>query len=213
MDMDFMGAFKKPFTDFKKLLIGIALSILPIINFFATGYMLAIAKKEMKKDKGLPEWAEWGNLFVKGLLSVIIGIIYALPLILAVVIFAFPLIKAAIAAGVTSQAGLISMITSSMGGMMGTIGLIAVLLLFIAYIVPSAVLHYIAADKFGEAFKFGSVLKKAFSGNYCVAWIVGMVYSSVLGYAVGFIPYAGSAISGFVSGVTMYSLLGEAFKE
>jgi len=67
--MEFEIAFKKPFTNFKKLLIGILISILPIVNLFATGYLLQVAKSTIKKKKELPEWSGWGDLFVNGLIA------------------------------------------------------------------------------------------------------------------------------------------------
>ena len=85
--MDFETNFKKPFTDVKKLLIGILLSIVPVVNFLAVGYMLETARKSMKKDTSLPEWEGWGDLFVKGLLSIVIEAIYFIPAAIVGLIF------------------------------------------------------------------------------------------------------------------------------
>lgn len=198
--MDFASAFKKPFTDVKKLIIGILLSIIPIVNFFATGFMMETAKMEMKKKKMLPEWASWGDLFVKGLLAFVISIIYALPMLIIGAIVAWPAINSMMNSG--------SMMWGSLGG---GIAVVLLLGLLVAYIVPSALLHFIKDGKFGSAFKFGSIFKKAFKGQYFVAWIVAMLYSFALGAILGNIPVIGSAASGFVTGITMFSLLGEIF--
>ena len=83
--MEFSTALKRPFSDLKTFIIGSALSILPIINFFAFGYILEAAKLTLKKKNTLPEWNNWGNLFVKGLLSVLIGFIYMIPGMIAMI--------------------------------------------------------------------------------------------------------------------------------
>ncbi|MBU4242306.1 MAG: DUF4013 domain-containing protein [Nanoarchaeota archaeon] len=201
--MDFQSAFKKPFTDVKKLIIGILLSIVPIVNFFATGFMMETAKMEMKKKKMLPEWAAWGDLFVKGLLAFVISILYALPMIIIGAYVAWPLLKSAIGTGVVPMA--------MWGGLSGGIAVVLLLGLLVAYIAPSALLHFVKDGKFGAAFQFGSVFKKAFKKEYFLAWIVAMLYSLVLGSILSYIPVIGSAASGFIAGVTMFSLLGEVF--
>ena len=75
--VDYQSAFEKPFTDIKKLLIGILFSIVPIINFFARGFILECSGLgKTKPSKKMPEWKDFGSLFVKGLLYFIITIIY-----------------------------------------------------------------------------------------------------------------------------------------
>ncbi|MBU2590080.1 MAG: DUF4013 domain-containing protein [Nanoarchaeota archaeon] len=224
--MDFQSAFKKPFTDVKKLIIGIGiagvasaigkigtipsiskigiivgtLAILGLmINFLTTGFMLETAKMEMKKKKMLPEWTAWGDLFVKGLLAFVISAIYMLPMAIIGAIVARPLISS------TLSTGEISMVMS--GGIM----VLLLLGLLIVYIAPSAILHYIKDGKFGAAFQFGSVFKKAFKGQYFIALIVAMIYSIILGSILNILPYVGSGFAGFISGITMFSLLGEVF--
>lgn len=74
-------AIKRPFSDWKKLGIGGLMYLIPLVNIitglFAYGYGLLCAKTA--KEKKLPEWKNWGDLFVKGLLAAIIGIIYFIP--------------------------------------------------------------------------------------------------------------------------------------
>jgi hypothetical protein len=53
--VDYTVSIKRPFSDFKKLLIGIVLSIIPIVNFIALGYQLNCAKTAMKKKYEHPD--------------------------------------------------------------------------------------------------------------------------------------------------------------
>src|SRR3989344_7690417 len=80
MSFNYLGAIKRPFADFNKLLIGVLFLLIPIVNiatgFFVRGYRLEAAKNYNKK---LPEWRDFGKLFVRGLLSWVISIIYLMP--------------------------------------------------------------------------------------------------------------------------------------
>jgi len=208
--MDFETNFKKPFTDVKKLLIGILLSIVPVVNFLAIGYMLETARKTMKKDSSLPEWEGWGDLFVKGLLSVVIEAIYFIPAAIVGLIFMWPLMAKAMPMMVAGQIPNVGEMISGMGSAMMGLGLAGLLALFAAYAAPSAILHFLNGN-FGDAFKFGDVLKKAFSGTYLMVWTLFILYSMVLGSVLGYVPYIGGAAATFIAGITGFSLIAEAF--
>jgi hypothetical protein len=208
--MDFETNFKKPFTDVKKLLIGILLSIVPIVNFLAIGYMLETARKSMKKDTSLPEWTGWGDLFVKGLLSIVIEAIYFIPAAIAGMIFLWPVMSSAMPMMMQGQIPNIGQLIANMGPAMMGLALAGLLGLFAAYVAPSAIFHFLNGG-FNDAFKFGSVLKKAFSGTYGMAWTLFILYSMVLGAVLGYVPYVGSAAATFIAGITGFSLIAEAF--
>lgn len=206
--MDFETNFKKPFTDIKKLLIGILLSIVPIINFFSVGFMLETAKRAMKRDSSLPEWDNWGDLFIKGLVSIVIEALYIIPAVIIGMIFFMPkmmnLMPMVVAGKMPDFTGMLT------APVIGGLAIAGILALLAAYIVPSAIFHYLNGT-FGDAFSFSSVFKKAFTGKYAQAWLLFMLYSMVLGGILGYIPYVGSAAASFIAGITGLSLLGEAF--
>jgi len=79
--MDLKFALQRPFTDIKKLLIGILLSVIPLVNLFSFGYQIECARLTLKKKKNLPEWKNWKELFINGLLYFIIVLIYFIPVI------------------------------------------------------------------------------------------------------------------------------------
>lgn len=217
LTMDYETAFKKPFTDLKKLLIGILLGIVPIVNFFVSGYVVRTAKNAMEKDSSLPEWQNWGELFVNGLLYMVIGLLYMLPALVVGIVSLWPVLPSMISS-YTSQmmpnAAQMPDITQMMaGGMVGGLALMALLVLAAAYILPSAILHF-ANNGFGAAFKLGNVLSNAFTGRYFLAWLVFALYSSALSGLLSRLPYVGfvgSAFAVFVGGVTGFTLLAEAF--
>jgi len=213
--VDFTRAIKRPFTDLTKFIIGSALSIIPIVNFLAIGYELKCAKLAMNGDYKLPEWDEWGDLFVKGLLSVIIGIIYAIPVIIIVVLLIVAMVG-------TGMQGVASGINAGPGAGMGGGGLLAgmgisfvvilALGLVLAYILPSVMMTFVSNDfKFESAFRVGEIVKKTLNSDYLVTWIVVGVYTIVLSVILAFIPFIGTAIASFATGVTMMTAFGELY--
>ena len=66
-----------------KIIIGGVLSIIPIINFIATGYMVKVMKNSINKTPGMPEWKGFGDYYVKGLILFVIALVYMIvPLII-----------------------------------------------------------------------------------------------------------------------------------
>lgn len=79
--VEYLEALKRPFSDMKKLLIGIILGGIPLINLIVVGYTLVctgFTSVKISKDS-LPEWENYGDLFMKGLMSAIIGFILFIP--------------------------------------------------------------------------------------------------------------------------------------
>ncbi len=97
------------------------------------------------------------------------------------------------------------------------------LAIVIAYITPYAVLLWIDMDSFKEAFSIKHVFSNAFTMTYFTAWFAGLVYSLVFGvlitvinYYIAFtvvIPVLLLGFYRFISGVTIMTLLGEAFRK
>ena len=204
--VNYKEAFKRPFQDIKKLLIGTILYIIPIVNFLAIGYQLFCAKSAMKKDYKLPEWKNWGDLFVKGLLSLIISIIYAIPIIIISIFVIGTAIFAYFGQGMDSITTLVA--TAGVG-----IIILLIIALLTAYITPMAIMAYVSNFNFGNAFNFGIVFKKAFTGKYLITWLLMLLYG-IIGTAIfAFIPVVGGALAGFIVGVTAFTAYGEVYAE
>lgn len=78
---DFFFIFDKISEDYhwkKKLLIGAVLSFIPIVNFFALGYLSEYARQILKdKDNlSLPEWERPVTLFISGFWFFLIILVY-----------------------------------------------------------------------------------------------------------------------------------------
>ncbi|MBN1882690.1 MAG: DUF4013 domain-containing protein [Deltaproteobacteria bacterium] len=88
--IDLKKAITYPFDDEqwpRKLLIGFALFLVPIVNFFVVGYAYRIFKTALRKeDLSLPEWDNWKDLFVNGFkVCVIILCYFFIPLVFRIV--------------------------------------------------------------------------------------------------------------------------------
>ena len=210
-------AIKRPFKDVKKLLIGIVISMIPIVNLIAAGYFLKCANSGMKKNFRPLVWEKWGDLFIKGLVALAIGLIYAIPLIIAL----FWVFKKALgglmlaayfnkASSFGAEAGLANIPFG-----FGAIFVIIILAFVIGYVSSGAILNYARTWKFESAFAFKEIFRRIFRGTYFVTWILGAIYVAIVSVVLSFIfffaPWIGTGIASFVTGVTYYTLLGQAF--
>jgi len=229
--VNYEEAIKKPFTDLIKLVIGIVLSIIPIISWIAKGFMIeSSGLGKTKVSKKMPEWKNWGYLFIKGLASDIIFVIYAIPAILVFIIgvgYAIGSLSSiflgAIPPGMmgeTSPGPMEDLIRENWTELLPTLITLApilllglILLLIAFYLTPIAVLNYVKTKKFSKAFDFGAVLKKALTGKYFVAWITVIVITAIVTVILSFIPIIGPAIAIFIMGVFSYSLYGQVYRE
>ncbi|MBA2840427.1 hypothetical protein HNP87_000959 [Methanococcus maripaludis] len=195
--MDFERAFKFPTDDpdwIKKVVIGAILSIIPIVNFISFGYALELLKNIIDSKEELPEWSEFGGKFVKGLVAVIIYIIYML--IPAIIMFVF--------GGTSIMAMANGHDAAIAGGIVGfgiTMLLVILLAFVIGFIIPMAIANYIAYDEFGAAFRFSQIfdkIKDNFS-DYIIMYLIIIVVGAVSGFLAGLIPFIGMLIAVFIN--------------
>ncbi len=209
--VDYGGAFKKPFQDITKLIIGIVLMIIPIVNFISMGYFIEVTKKTLNKDNNLPEWANWGQLFIQGLVTAVIGLIYFIPALILLMVAAAPLIGVIVSSATTGADP-----TAALGGAIAGAGVLfflaALLVLVTIFVVPMAIVFY-ARGGFSAAFKVGEILKACLTGNYIISWIIVMIVSLILGLVLGIVPFVGGAIAGFYMGLVEYSLFAQVLNE
>lgn len=205
--MDLVNVIKRPFSDIKKFLIGVILSVLPIVNFLPVGYSLECAKLSMQKDKSLPEWTNWGRLFLRGLSVLLIGIIWMIPAIILGII-AFVMFGQDILSLSTGYAA-----TSGLWIILSAVLFVAMITI---YVMPSAVLGYVAYDNIKESFNFSEVLRKAFTKRYFKAWIIATIITFVLSIIGGAIPLLNVVLSpaaSFAGTIITMTLLGEVYPE
>jgi hypothetical protein len=213
--MGYMEAIKRPFSDLTKLVIGVIIMLIPIVNLIGLGYFLQCARQTMKKSSALPEWTGWGSLFVTGLIAAIITVIWAIPtMIVAWLTIGTVLMSIAPAIATGGMMGLVSAITASIGTLMIGMAVTLVVGIIFGLLGTAAVLRYADKNNMGAAFEFSAIMGSAFKGGFIAAWIVGIIYTVLLTLVLGaIIPFVGSAIAMFLAGVAMWTMLAEAYKQ
>jgi Sec-independent protein secretion pathway component TatC len=79
------------------LLLGIIFSwmlLIPLILAYAllSGYGVEILRQVVRGDLDkLPEWDDWGALLIEGVKVIVIGLVYALPLIIVALCLGVPI--------------------------------------------------------------------------------------------------------------------------
>lgn len=154
--MDLGRAFRFMFNDpgwLVKLLIGGVVALIPVIgSIVVSGYSYTVARNVARgNDHTLPEWNEFGDMLVRGLIGIVVGLAYGLPAIL----IGGCLGAALGTAGATAE-------RDGGGGGIAALAVCVYPIFFLALLVCNAlalvaIARYLATDQFGEAFKVGAV--------------------------------------------------------
>lgn len=205
--MEIEKAIKSPLEDqdwIKKILIGGIISLIPIVNFIATGYIAQALKRTMQGEPDLPEWGKWVEDFIRGLKVAIIGLIYLLIPILIIIssVGTATLIRGELAAVLSAGVGI----------------LIAIILaLILGFMLPMAIAIFMENEDFGAAFRFGEVIEriKMVLTDYIVAYAVLIILGFVVGF-LGLIPVLGFILvifGNFYIGLVAAKMFGELYTE
>jgi len=175
--MNIGKAFTYVFDDeswITKILLGGILGIIPIVNFAVFGYMVeTIRNVAQGLDRPLPEWSEFGEKFVKGLMVLIIGFVYGIPLFL--LMGCFWAVTLAVGGAEGNQENLLALLSIVQGCLALPYGLV------IGILSPAILVNYAVTGELGSAFRFGEIfgLITGNLGNYIIAilltWVAGLI--------------------------------------
>jgi hypothetical protein len=188
--MDIGKSFSFPFEDerwLSKSVIGAIVAAVPIVNFAWLGYLVDVVRNVMAGNpKPLPEWSDFGEKWVRGLLLTFASMIYAIPVL---VLACIPL---TMLGGLSASQN--SNLSDQLGGLLAGVGgifgcLILVYSLFLTFILPAIYINYARNSTFGALFEFGRIIKIASDelGKYVTAWLVSLLAGIVVGLVVGVI--------------------------
>jgi hypothetical protein len=221
--VDYLGNIKKPFSDIKTLIIGMILSLIPIVNLLVSGYALKVAEDTIKGKKALREFAinDIVEYIVKVVLSIVVGIVYMIiPLVLIGVGIGGALL------GVASDITALSdpaMAVETFAGALGSGGIFLVigglLGLIAGIMLPMALMKWLKTGTLGAAFNVGDVIGSVLTADYIITLIVAFLYSIVVSAVAAAIagllaitvvlPLLVFALAGFVTNVTVMSMYAE----
>jgi hypothetical protein len=143
--MDFMRAVSFPYDDDEwpvKFIVGTLLSLIP---FFGPGYQVRVARRMIRGERNpLPRTDELGQVFVDGLMAVIAGFVYFLPMILVACVLLFPAL-------VTGNSSTGTLLLCVCGG--------CVLLLALLYTIPAFGLYWTGVIRYAETGNFSSFMQ------------------------------------------------------
>jgi hypothetical protein len=234
--VDFVEALKRPFLDLQKALIGVLLGSIPLVNLTVLGYTLVSSgfTKEKVEKNSLPEWTNYGDLFMKGLVAALIGFLLFLPNTL---IFFGAFGTVASSPAVSQMLGGISpdtwtrifegqitdmqmedwfaqnwtQIVPLLLSATPYLILGSVLALLASYVMPVIILAWLKEDNIGAGFRW-EVVNKTMSMDYLVNWVAVALVGMVVSALVSRIPLLGTGISMYVTGVFSYTVFAEIYE-
>ena len=184
-NMDWGKSFTYMFDDkdwVTKVLIGGLLSLIPVVNLVVVGYVLKALKNVAEgAEQPLPAWDDFGDYFMKGLVSVLGALVWAIPIfILAGITAVLSWLTGYDSADTTQVSTPFVLCIWSMSCVSGLYGL------FLGLVLPAAFAQYAVRGDFGAFFRFGDIFKfiKVNLGNYIVALLLACVAQFIGSFGV-----------------------------
>lgn len=218
--MDTGKSFSFPFEDnqwLSKLGIGAVVTMIPILNFAWSGYMVELIRNVMNgAPQPLPNWDDLGKKLSDGFLLFVAGLIYALPILVIACLPLGMMVIPGILSGNQDMQGIANAIAG-----VSSVLFIGLLCLFIIYglilsvVYPAILVLYAREGTFASCFKF----REAFdligrnTSTFFTAWAVSIAASLGVGLAAGFaqlvlnfIPCIGQIVSLVLTvGIVVYT--------
>jgi len=216
--MDIGKSFGFMFKDeswVSRVLIGGLLGLVPILNFVIYGYMLEVIKNVSEdRELPLPTWDDFGGKFMRGLMVVIAGLIYSIPLIVIWVVY---FVAVMLMGGVASSG---EQMSNAGGGLFLVCGIpvccISLIYGIVVYlfIMCPGLMRYADSGEFGVFFRFAENFKLATAnlGQYVVMLLVILVAS--LAGIVGVVVFCiGVLFTSFWTLLVTGHLLGQYWRQ
>lgn len=232
------NVFRFPFYDPKwqnKLLIGSLLGfanwIIPIVPLLPVlGYFARVLRAGARNEDpaNLPEWDDWGDLFMDGLRQFGVSFLAFLPsTIIFLAAYAVYMVLILSMSSIEQSGGTGPALATVFGAMLVLfVGMAVGMLLFLlsALVMPPAAAHVAVQRRFSAAFEFGrwwGILKANFLGFMVALGIFVVIYSlmlfitQILYMTLIFcclVPFVLMPLTVY-GGIILYRLLGQAYGE
>ncbi|EMA58615.1 DUF4013 domain-containing protein [Halorubrum kocurii] len=185
------------------------LSVLLLPAFVIVGYLVRVLEQTIAGEEVPPEFDDWGDLLMKGVIGSVITIAYT---VIPVIVYA---VVVAVVGGTSGAVG------GDAGALIGVVGVLLALafipvLFLIYYAVPAALSAYAARGEIGAAFDLDLLKPALFSTEYLVAVLMPIVVAVVIWIvtAVLAITVVGILLLPFVQfygQVAVFRMFGSAF--
>ena len=182
--MNLGKAFSFAFEDkdwLKKLGIAGLVMLIPLIGqLTVSGWSLEVTRRVIQREpETLPDWGAFGEYLVRGLKMFVIGLVYALPIILLSICANLPVMF--LGNGNDETVGSIIGLLSACIGCLSAIYGIA-----LWFVIPAALANFVVTGEIGAAFRFSEViaLVRAAPSAYLLALLGGIVAGLIAGLGV-----------------------------
>ncbi len=179
------------------ILVGLAL-FLPLM-----GYMFETLKSVRDgQPTPLPEWGDFGGLFSKGGMVVVIAIVYYIPAILLYCAsFAMQLGAAQLDSDVAQMAGIALICVSCLQILAALAG---------GFLFPAALIRYAQYETLGAAFQFGEIFSfiRDNIGDYIIVFLLAWVAGLIAGFGI-ILCFIGVFFTSFWSMLVSANLYGQ----
>ena len=154
------------------------LSVLVLPAFVLLGYLVRVLETTVDGSDDPPEFVDWGELLVTGVVGTVITLAYTVVPIVGYVLLVVVLVGTGGAVG------------GDLGALVGVAGLLVTLalipvVLVVYYAVPAALTAYAAHGEIGAAFDLAALKPTLFSTEYLVAVFMPLVVAVGLWIATG----------------------------
>jgi hypothetical protein len=203
--VDIGSSFTYMFEDdnwIKKIAIGGVVSVIPIVNFAAIGYLVQVIRNvRAGQPLPLPEWDQFGQYFIDGLWNFVIFLVWSIPIL---VIICLVVMGGLVLGNSQGAVAAYTIISSCLGCLAGLWALV------LGVLYPAILIRYTEVGELMAGFRFGEVfgIISADVGSYFIVvvltWLAGVIALLGLVCVVGVIFTAFWAI--LVSGNLMGQL-------
>ncbi len=192
--MDIGKSFSYPFEDKQwaaKLGLGGLIALVPILNFAWSGYMIEIVRRVVRNDpEPLPDWSDLGKKFMDGLMLMLAGLVYSLPMLILICLPLGFMILPGILAGSGDMQELTEVLAAAGGFLALCLScLFVVYALALSVVYPAITVQYAREGTFAAFFQFREILAQISrnAGQFFTAWGVYLGAALGLGFVSGII--------------------------
>jgi hypothetical protein len=190
--MNIEKSFRFPFEDkewISKLGLGALITMVPIVNFAWSGYLVDIIRNVMNNTiEPLPTWDDLGKKFSEGLILFAAGLVYASPIL---ILMCLPLSMVAFSGLISGNSNMedLARVITDAGGVL-FYGLLCVFVFYaiaLSVIYPAILILFSREGTFASCFKLREVfdLISKNAGPFFTAWGLSLVGGFGVGLVIG----------------------------
>ena len=199
--MNIGKSFSFPFEDkqwISKLGLGAVITLVPILNFAWTGYIVQLTRNVMdNQQEPLPTWDDIGKKLTDGIILALASLVYSLPMLIVICLPLSIMLVPALMSGNRDMQD----ISNAIAGV-GSALFLCLLCVFVVYtlalsvIYPAILIVFSREGTFASCFKFREVfdLIGKNTSAFFTAWIVGIA----AGFGVGLVAGFAQLVLGFI---------------